>query len=100
MNSEPLIRPLPTADEFRAMADVLVPPECGYNDEAAKAYIDTVLTIANPEDDHSTHLANTAARHAFMKTEAFETAFREFAGIPERPGYVASRKIVHVSRGM
>jgi len=81
MQSEPIIKPLPSKKEFLAFADVLVSPECGYNDEQARAFVKTVMTIANPEDDYSMDLANSAARHVFAKTEAFEQAFRDYAGM-------------------
>lgn len=100
MNNEPIIRAMPDAAEFNRMADVLVAPESGYNDEQARAYINTVLTIANPEDDHSMHLANTSARHVFMKTEAFEQAFRSFAGYPERSTVKADRFVIHAPQEM
>jgi hypothetical protein len=79
---EPTIQPLPTEAEFLAMVDtVLEPGEC---DREARALIGLLMTVANPECDSVWYLATAAARHAFAKTNAFETAFREFAGYPER----------------
>ncbi|CAN5354294.1 hypothetical protein BH10ACI2_BH10ACI2_00170 [soil metagenome] len=97
MNQEPIITALPTTEEFNLMADKLVPVEAGYNDEQAKALIDIMLTLADPENDHVMHLANTTARHVFAKTEAAEAAFREFAGYPDRPGYNADRYVIHAA---
>lgn len=82
MNGEPTIKPLPSVNDIKSMAETLVQPEWGYNDTAAKAYIDTVFAIANTEDEYQSRLANEAARHAFTKTEAFEKAFCDFAGRP------------------
>lgn len=91
-NNEPIIRALPTAGKFCELVDIVITPERA--DDEAKAFVDIILTIANPEDDKSMHLANTAARHAFSMTSAFEAAFREFAGYPDRPGYVADRYLI------
>lgn len=82
------------------MVDQVVSLEPGYNDKEIKAFIDIVMTPANPEDDHSWSLANAAARHAFTKSEAFERAYREFAGWPERSPYKADRYIVHARQEM
>lgn len=98
--NEPVIRALPTVEEFLKLADELVGPETGINDAQAAAYITTVLTIANPEDDHSVDLANSAARHVFAKTQAFEDAFRSYAGYPERPMIAADRMMITASREM
>lgn len=100
MNREPIIRALPTAERFRELVDILIPPEAGYNDQEVKAFVDIVMTVANPEDSHSWHLANTAARHAFIKTEAFEQAFRQFSGYPERAPYLANRYMITAKQEM
>ncbi len=94
MNHEPIIRPVPTEERFRELVDVLIPPEAGYNDTAVKAFIDIVLTVANPEDNYSWGLANAAARHAFIKSETFEQAFHSFANWPSRAPYKTDRYTV------
>jgi hypothetical protein len=66
--------------EIKASVDKIITPERA--DEEAKAFISIVLEVANWEDDRQWHLANVAAKHAFSKTDAFEEAFREFAGFP------------------
>lgn len=90
--NEPIIRPLPTPERFKQLVDELITPE--YADREVKAFIDIVLTVANSEDDTQWHLANEAARHAFSKTDAAEKAFRDFAGFPDRPGYVSDRYVI------
>ncbi len=89
---EPIIRPVPTIEGFKTMVDQLITPD--RPEDEAKVFIDMILTTANPDDDHSWALANEAARHAFTKTEAFEQAFRNFAGFPDRPGYTADRYVI------
>lgn len=78
---EPVIRPLPSEKYFRELVDRLITPERA--DEEAAAFVEILMTCANAEDDGSWHLASAAARYAFTKTEAFETAFRAFAGYPD-----------------
>lgn len=92
---EPLIRAMPDAETFRKHVDRLITPERA--DAESKVFIEMILTVANPEDDHSWHLANEAARHAFTKTEAFEAAFREYSGFPERTLMPAERYMVHAA---
>lgn len=92
---EPIIRAVPTTEGFKKMVDLLITPD--RPEDEVKVFVDMILTTANPEDDHSWALATEAARHAFTKTEAFEHAFREFAGFPERPGYKADRYVITAS---
>ena len=99
MNNEPIIRPVPTEREFRQMVDELIPVEPGINDGAAKAFVNMILTVANPEDDAQWHLANVAARHAFAKTEAAEMAFRKFSGWPDRQIYDGGMGIISIRSG-
>lgn len=87
---EPVIRALPTEKQFIEMTDQVITDD-GYNDEQARAYASQLLTVANPDDETSWSLAYGAAHRAFTKTEAFEKAFREFVGYPERPMYKADR---------
>ena len=98
--NEPIIKALPTAEQFLKLVDELVGPETMTNESQARAFITSILTVANPEDDYSWHLATTAARHAFAKTQAFEDAFREYAGFPERPMLPVDRMVISAAAEM
>lgn len=71
------VTPLPTAEEFNRLVDELVAPDEG---EKALPFIQILQAMANPEDDESWALTQSMIRHAFTKTQAFEDAFRAFAG--------------------
>ena len=71
----------PIKEGYLKLVDALITPENA--DREAMAFIELVMTTANVEDDAIGPIAHAAARHAFMKTEAFERAFREFVGWPE-----------------
>lgn len=97
---EPMIKPLPSEEQFRRMADELIEPDSHRADDQVKALITIVLTFANPEDPETWHLATQTARHAFTRSRAFEQAYRAFAGYPERLGIPADRTIVTAAQEM
>lgn len=77
---DPVIRPLPNEAGFKKAVDlVLGDTRC---EAAIKSLVDMLLMTANAEDEHSWRLAQAAARHAFTKSEAFETEFCKFADAP------------------
>lgn len=98
MKREPIIRPVPTEADFTAMVDDVIADDA--DESEIKSFIDIVLTVADFTDDKTSFLASAAARRAFTKSSAFENAFREFAGFPERPGYVAGRYTVNAAQEM
>lgn len=91
-HNETKIRPIPTVEGFKKMVDTVIEPATP--DSIIKTLIDLILTTANTENDDLGPLAQAAARHAFTHSEAFETAFRSFAGWPESVPYAADRYIV------
>jgi hypothetical protein len=85
----PVIQQLPTEAAIKKMVDDLITPELA--DAEAKALIEILMAVSDPESDAQWALAEAAARHAFCKTTAFERAFRKFAGFPETESYSANR---------
>lgn len=71
-NREPIIQALPTEDHFKCLVDQIV------TEENAKALARLILVPANLEDPHQADLAIAAAKHAFLVTPEFQTAFREW----------------------
>lgn len=99
MSNFPQIRPVPTAKQIVEKVDVFLHEDC--TDAEAKEFIDVIFAVANPEDDTSWELTSVAVRHAFAKTEAFERAFREFAGFgDDQVPYMADRYIVSADKEM
>lgn len=95
-NNAPVIRPIPTAGQICKKVDVFLHEDC--TDAEAKEFIDAIFAVANPEDDSSWELTTVMTRHAFAKTEAFERAFREFAGFgDDQVPYMADRYVVSVA---
>lgn len=95
---EPVIRAIPTEDEFKKMVDQLIVPEDA--DTEAKLYAQMLLTVADNSDSTKEDLALAAARHAFTKTSTFEAAFRDWLGFPTQAMFVADRMIVEAPREM
>jgi hypothetical protein len=83
----PLIVQAPTDSEVRRIVDELITPENA--DKEAKLLCWLLFSTASADDPVQYEIAQTAARHAFMKTTAyeqlFEPAFREFLGFPAPP---------------
>lgn len=92
--SEPIIRAMPTVEEFMDEVDRVFSGDGISNDDQIRSLINLIMVPANPEDNASWELAMTAARHAYAQSEHFERAFREFAGWPERPSMRADRIMV------
>jgi len=93
---EPIIRPLPSVDEFVDLVDMALHPDV-VTDEQVSALIKLITVPANPEDDHSWELANAAARHAYTKTEHFERSFATFTGHPRFAPYRSERTVIEAT---
>lgn len=98
MSRAPIIKPRPTVEAYRRLVDELITPENA--DREAKAFIELIMTTGNLEDDDIGLMVHVAARHAFIKTEAFERAFREFAGWPDVPPSSADETVLSTEREM
>lgn len=74
MNME---RILITEKDIKNWVDEIITPE--YADSEGKRLCQLLYAVADETDDQKFHLAETAAKHAFSKTMAFDEAFQEFA---------------------
>lgn len=81
---EPTITKAPTEAEIKHMVDQLITPE--YADRQAKALIDLLAATTSRDNRLQIEISDTAARHAFTKTMAyeriFERAYQDFTGFP------------------
>jgi hypothetical protein len=65
--------------ELKKRVNQLITPE--FADVEARALIDVIYAVATPDDETSWDLSRIIANEAFRLTAAYETAFREFAGL-------------------
>jgi|GEM_PF-4059437 len=96
MNDGPKITTLPNAEEVRKLVEAIIVP--GDADRQAKALIELLMCSANAECEQQYDIAETASRHAFAMTDAFEESFRKFAGWPAE-GYSTDAQSIQVLGG-
>lgn len=80
MMKYPMIVNLPTDEEIELIVDKIILPEAADRESALVCGL--IMAIADPDGDRvKWGLAETAMKRAFQKTTAYDTAFRQFAGL-------------------
>lgn len=98
MSDAPKINSQPDVRRIRSLVDDLITP--GEADRQAKALTTLLYSAANVNSNLQYEIAEEASRYAFSKTDAFETAFRDFNGFRQAPVTIDSDPTIELPDGV